>query len=59
MMARTSETYPVLRAMIIFTIRESPPEERHPNEDQWVDFDDSNNSLNAGSFIYGEIIPDL
>ena len=29
------------------------------NEDQWVDFDDSNNSLNAGSFIYGEIIPDL
>ena len=45
--------------MIIFTIRESPPEERHPNEDQWIDFDDSNNSLNAGSFIYGEIIPDL
>ena len=29
------------------------------NEDQWVDFDYSNNSLNAGSFIYGEIIPDL
>ena len=26
MMARTPETYPVLRAMIIFTIRESPPE---------------------------------
>ena len=45
--------------MIIFTIRESLPEESHPNEDQWVDFDDSNNSLNAGSFIYGEIIPDL
>ena len=45
--------------MIIFTIRESPPEERHLNGDQWVDFDNSNNSLNAGSFIYGEIIPDL
>ena len=43
--------------MIIFTIRESLPEERHPNEDS--DFNDSNNSLNAGSFIYGEIIPDL
>ena len=40
-------------------ILESPPEERFPNEDQWVDFDDSNNSLNTGSFIYGEIIPDL
>ena len=44
---------------MIFIIRESPPEERHPNEDQWVDFDDSKNSLNAGSFMYGEIIPDL
>ena len=43
--------------MITFTIRDSLPEERHPNED--IDFDDSNNSLNAGSFIYGEIIPDL
>ena len=37
----------------------NPPEERLPNEDQWVDFDDSINSLNAGSFIYGERIPDL
>ena len=45
--------------MMIFTIRKSPPEERHPNEDQWVDFDASNNSLNTGCFIYGEIIPDL
>ena len=50
----------VLRAMLILhRILESPPEERFPNEDQWVDFDDSNNSLNTGSFIYGEIIPDL
>ena len=37
-------------------ILESPPEERLPNEDQWVGFDDSNNSLNAESFIYREII---
>ena len=36
-----------------------PPEERLPNEDRWVDFDDSHNSLHAGSFIYGKIIPDL
>ena len=40
-------------------ILESPPEERLPNEDQWVGFDDSNNSLNAESFIYREIIPNL
>ena len=40
-------------------ILESPPEERLPNEDQWVGFDDSNNSLNAESFIYRETIPNL
>ena len=40
-------------------ILESPPEERLPNEDQWVGFDDSKNSLNAESFIYREIIPNL
>ena len=45
--------------MLIFTILESPPKGRHPNEDQWVDFDDWNNSLNAGSLIYEEMIPDL
>ena len=44
---------------MIFTIRESPPEERLPNEDYWVDFDDSINPLNVGSFIYRKIIPDL
>ena len=44
---------------MIFTIRESPPEERLPNEDLWVDFDDSINPLNVGSFIYRKIIPDL
>ena len=44
---------------MIFTIRESPPEERLPNEDHWVDFDDSINPLNVGSFIYRKIIPDL
>ena len=43
---------------MIFTIRESPPEERLPNEDHWVDFDDSINPLNVGSFIYRKIIPD-
>ena len=31
-----------------FTIRKSPPEEKLPGEDQWFDFDDSINSLNAG-----------
>ena len=50
---------PVLRAMLIFTILESPPKGRLSNEDQWVDFDDWNNSLNAGSLIYEEMIPDL
>ena len=45
--------------MLIFTILESPPKGRLPNEDQWVDFDDWNNSLNAGSLIYEEMIPDL
>ena len=44
---------------MIFTIRESPPEERLPNEDYWVDFGDSVNPLNVGSFIYRKIIPDL
>ena len=45
--------------MLIFTILESPSKGRLPNEDQWVDFDDWNNSLNAGSLIYEEMIPDL
>ena len=37
----------------------SPPKGRLPNEDRWVDLDDSNNSLSVESFIYGEIILDL
>ena len=45
--------------MLIFTILESPPKGRLSNEDQWVDFDDWYNSLNAGSLIYEEMIPDL
>ena len=45
--------------MASIPVRESPPEERLPNEDHWVDFDDSINPLNVGSFIYGKIIPDL
>ena len=45
--------------MLIFTILESPPKGRLPNEDRWVDLDDSNNSLSVESFIYGEIILDL
>ena len=45
--------------MLIFMIPESPTKGRLPNEDRWVDLDDSNNSLIAESFIYGEIILDL
>ena len=45
--------------MASIPVRESPPEERLPNEDHWVDFDDSINPLNVGSFIYGKIIPDF
>ena len=45
--------------MLIFMIPESPPKGRLPNEDRWVDLDDSNNSLIAESFIYGEINLDL
>ena len=45
--------------MLIFTILESPPKGRLPNEDRWVDLDASNNSLSVESFNYGEIILDL
>ena len=55
----TGKHLPVLRAMLIFMIPESPPKRRLPNEDRWVDLDDSNNSLSAESFIYGEIILNL
>ena len=55
----TGKHLPVLRAMLIFTILESPLKGRLANVDRWVDFDDSNNSLNVRTLIYGEIIPDL
>ena len=32
---------------------------RFPNEDRWVDFDDSSTFWNAGSFFYLDIVPDL
>ena len=36
--------------------REITTKGRLPNDDHWVDFNASNNSLNAGSFVYGKII---
>ena len=40
-------------------LRFSNHHQREDEEDQWVDFDDWNNSLNAGTLIHEEIIPDL
>ena len=59
MMASTPETSPSSTSHIDFNDSGIATKGRLPNEDRWVDLDNSNNSLSAESFIYGEIILDL
>ena len=58
-MASTPENISQVYKPWCFFYEKSPSKGRLPNDDRWVDFNASNNSLNAGSFIYGEIIPYL